>query len=134
MGCRYCYDNQMSRGNLPPLVVCRAIVFLSLFSKGLFMWDCAADVATNASVTLQARIDAAAPGDTISVPPGFFLESLLFNKDIILIGAGATNTIIDGGTNGPTLLVTSSATAILRNLTVQGGRLEEDLRVLAGMK
>jgi hypothetical protein len=58
--------------------------------------DC--DAADVASITIQAAVDAANPGDTIKVCPGTYNESqVLIQKAITVVGSGADSTIIDGG-------------------------------------
>ena len=53
--------------------------------------------------TIQAAIDAAQDGDTISVGPGTFTGGITIDKDIALVGAAAAATIIRGG--GPVLTI-----------------------------
>lgn len=45
--------------------------------------------------SIMAAIDAASPGDTVVVPPGFYNEQLVIEKSITLIGEGMP--VIDGG-------------------------------------
>ena len=49
---------------------------------------------------IQEAIDAALPGETISVDAGEFPEQLLIQKDLILIGAGITQTIVKAPATG----------------------------------
>jgi parallel beta-helix repeat protein len=46
--------------------------------------------------SIQQAINAANPGDTITVLPGLYYENIVINKTISLIGASSSNTIIDG--------------------------------------
>ena len=53
--------------------------------------------------TIQAAVDAAQDGDTISVGPGTFTGGITIDKDIALVGVAAAATIIRGG--GPVLTI-----------------------------
>lgn len=44
--------------------------------------------------TIQAAIDAAAPGDRIAVRPGVYREEIVIRKDVELVGAGVGATVI----------------------------------------
>ena len=46
--------------------------------------------------TIQAAIDAANPGDVVHVPAGTYRERIILKQGIMLVGAGADSTIIDG--------------------------------------
>jgi parallel beta-helix repeat protein len=46
---------------------------------------------------IQEAIDAARPGDTISVGPGIYQENLTIAKSLRIIGSGREGTVIDGG-------------------------------------
>lgn len=53
--------------------------------------------------TLQAAVDAASGGDTITLAPGTFAGGVTIDKSVQLVGAGAGKTIISGG--GPVLTI-----------------------------
>ncbi len=57
--------------------------------------------------SIQDAIDISNPGDTVRVYAGAYYENLVIDKPIILIGNGTSNTIIDGGGKGDTLLITA---------------------------
>lgn len=78
---------------------------------------------------VRALVNAAAPGDTVMLSPGVFYDTIFIDKDLIIQGAGMTNTTIDGG--GPTLnsnvfVIASNVTVTLRSLTISGGFSERE--------
>ena len=48
--------------------------------------------------SIQAAVDAAAPGDTVNVGAGTFVEQVVINKDLVVHGAGAGATAIKAPT------------------------------------
>jgi parallel beta-helix repeat protein len=75
--------------------------------------------------TIQAAIDAAAPGDTVSVSPGVYHELIDNHAKAITIEStgGASVTTIDGGLAGTVvrLIANPGETPVLRGFTIQNG-------------
>jgi hypothetical protein len=69
--------------------------------------------------SLQERIDAAAPGDEVVVPAGFYSGAIVVRDGIALIGDGADSTVLDGG--GQPCVVTMGKDASIGGFTVQNG-------------
>jgi parallel beta-helix repeat protein len=63
-------------------------------------------------VTIQAAINAANSGDTISVKEGTYYEQVVINKSITLTGENRDRTIIDGTSNGTAMNITANHTNV----------------------
>ena len=74
--------------------------------------------------TIQAAIDAAAPGAVIHVCAATFLENITITKDLTLLGAGRDATTVDGGARGSVVTVPPGVTAAISHLTLTNGRVE----------
>ena len=72
--------------------------------------------------TIQAAVNDAAPGDTISVAAGTYNEQITINKSVSIIGAGSDQTIITGGNPAVLLSATGTVTQpiLLKDLQVLG--------------
>jgi hypothetical protein len=75
--------------------------------------------------TLQAAVDAAKDGDTITVAPGTYPGGVTVDVSVAIVGAGAAATTIKGG--GPVLTLgkefaTVEPTISIRGVTITGGR------------
>jgi hypothetical protein len=73
-------------------------------------------------MTIQQAIDAAAPGDTINVAAGTYSETLTIkNKALILQGAGAGVTVINGISGCDVLAIDGGRGVVVSGLTIKGG-------------
>jgi hypothetical protein len=76
---------------------------------------------------IQSLVNAAAPGSTVDIPAGVYLDTVIINKNLTLRGTDARRTAI-GGNNGcqRALVVTGGATVTLSSLTVTRGGISND--------
>lgn len=73
------------------------------------------------TTSLQATIDAARDGDTVTIAPGVCSENLVITKNLALVGAGMEQTVLRGSKLGfPVVFVQSDTpiTVTLRNLAL----------------
>lgn len=79
--------------------------------------------------TIQAAVDAASDGDIIQVAGGTYFELVSlpkyaepgFNQQLTIQGAGAANTIVDGGDGGTVFTVHPGGQVTLSDLTIRNG-------------
>lgn len=74
-----------------------------------------------AAVTLQAAVDASAPGDQIIIMSGVTTGTATISHSLTIRGEGATRSILDGTGAGTVLAVTAGATVTFEDLQVRGG-------------
>lgn len=73
--------------------------------------------------TIGGAIGKAAPGDTIAIAAGTYQENLILTAGFTLVGAGAKETVIDGGGRGGVLsLLSATASVTISGVTIRGGR------------
>src|SRR5688500_15072324 len=62
---------------------------------------------------------------TINIAAGTYTENISISRSVILQGAGAASTILDGGRNGRVLNIPATAAQVqLRDMTIQHGNLQ----------
>jgi parallel beta-helix repeat protein len=72
--------------------------------------------------TIQAAVDAAAPGDTVYVRAGTYYENVKVNKTLSLVGENPQNTTIDGGGNWSADVVNVEADYVdVKGFTIRNG-------------
>ena len=70
--------------------------------------------------SIQAAIDGADYGDTVRVGPGTYDENLRLRSGVLLLGAGAGKTILDGGGRGRNLIDASfTRDSVVRGFTLR---------------
>ncbi len=70
---------------------------------------------------IQDAVNAAFPGDTISVAAGTYTETVSISTSLTLAGAGASSTVIDGNQSGTVVTVNAGATVAITGVAIQGG-------------
>jgi parallel beta-helix repeat protein len=105
-----------------------ALIFIIIFKihyyqkvKGFDYNDPVIYVDINGSsgfTNIQEAIDKATSGDVIFVKNGIYIENIVIDKEISLIGENNINTIIDGRSAGNTVKVNSN-NVVIKNLTIQ---------------
>ena len=72
--------------------------------------------------TIQEGVDFSGPGDTVSVSAGNYVENVLMNKDIFLVGEGAKVTIIDGsGAEDAAIRCVSTTSGQIKGFHIHNG-------------
>jgi len=73
--------------------------------------------------TIQQAVNAAIQGDTIFVRAGTYVENVLVNKNLSIIGENRTTTIVDGNNAGTVFYVNRSSVTI-KGFTVTNSKLD----------
>jgi hypothetical protein len=84
--------------------------------------NCRSDVCVSGCPfsSLQAAIDAAAPGDTISICPGGY-EPIVIDKDLTLVGLGPFHPVLNANAAVVVVKISGSPTVEMRNLILSSG-------------
>lgn len=72
---------------------------------------------------IRSAIEAASPGDTISIAPGTYNESLVIDKSLTLSGEGAFKPIITGDVQNYIVKIEDTSGVTLNNLEINGSSL-----------
>ncbi len=93
--------------------------------------DCSVITATPCYTSIQAAIQAAAPGDVISVTQGVYYETLLLTKSLVLQGGWnisftvrdgyAYTTTLDAQRTGPPLRIYGATSPVIEGFVIRGG-------------
>lgn len=77
--------------------------------------------------TIQACINSATPGDTVKIPAGTYVESVILDKAVSVIGAGQQNTILSAPPTSRAMLITGTigSSVVISGFSVTGGYLYE---------
>lgn len=118
--------------------VCKVVLLLAVLAPAVAFSAPAVHTVSNfgdsgGAGQLRTLMNAAAPGDTIIIPPGTIVLTgaanddanasgdLDFTKDLTIVGAGAELTIIDGAGRDRIFHVPSGRTASISGLTMRNG-------------
>jgi predicted outer membrane repeat protein len=74
-----------------------------------------------AFATIQKGVSSVDPGGVVNVAMGTYTESITITKSLTLRGAGASNTIVDGGDAGRVFAIDGSLTVDIYSVTIQHG-------------
>lgn len=82
------------------------------------------DNASPAVNRIQGAVDASESGDAINVAPGTYFENVQIDKSLNVVGAGASDTIVDGQQAGSVFVIGKNDPNVdvsLSRLSIQGG-------------
>jgi hypothetical protein len=71
--------------------------------------------------TVQAAVDAAGAGATITICKGSYDGNVVVTKNLTLVGAGADDTKLEGEDGGSVVTIADGVTATIRGVTISGG-------------
>ena len=82
-------------------------------------------------LSLKVALRQAVSGTEIGVLPGVYRESVVVDKDVVILGLGEPGEVVIEGTTGPALLIQTPG-ACLRGLTIQTTAAAPALRITSG--
>jgi hypothetical protein len=90
---------------------------LTVDKTGIDSGNCQA----SACLTIGYAIGQATASDTINIGPGVYNENLTISKNVVLAGAGAGATFLDGGNSGTVITIPVSTTTSITGVTILNG-------------
>jgi nitrous oxidase accessory protein len=112
---RFFRDSWQNTGTAKAAVT--AAVFIAVVAFQALPAEDAAAQAPAAGGSIQAAIDAAEPGDTVTIPAGVYEENVVIDKRITLQGEGWP--VIDGGRRGDVVVIAADGVT-LRGFVIRG--------------
>jgi len=97
----------------------RADVFVNQAAPGC---GTATGTAAKPFCTIAEAVNSAAPGDTIRIAPGSYLESLVLNQDVTLIGTGGDGATTLNAFGGSGVTIDTGVSVTIDGLTIRDGR------------
>jgi nitrous oxidase accessory protein NosD len=102
-------------------------LFLAVLGAGTSWVDTALAVDCNVSPGGSIQTKVSDPTCTaVIVAAGTYTENVVITRSIVLQGAGAASTIINGGGNGPVIRVRGGAAPTIQGFTITGGDATND--------
>jgi len=114
------FNNKKTLKNIIIIIIIISIITFSADAKKNNKTKYQTKKFNNNNLSIQEKINAAEPGDTIFVKNGTYYENIVINKPINLIGENKKNTIIDGKNLSDTITIESENVKIM-NFTIKNG-------------
>jgi len=76
---------------------------------------------TTACLTISEAVARAAAGDLVNVARGVYLEHLVLNVNLTLVGEFRKGTVIDGGGSGVVIDISPATTVVMSHFEITGG-------------
>jgi len=97
------------------------LFFLAILTFSLAAGTVSFNASANSSI--QEKIDAAKPGETVFVEEGIFFERLVINKSLKLIGEGHDKTVIDGEQKGTVIVISNVENVVIKGFKIRNSAL-----------
>jgi parallel beta-helix repeat protein len=98
--------------------VADGIVFIGSYDNNVYAFGNVIRYPEDGYPTLQAAVNAAAPGATISIALGTYHESIIINKPLTLIGRMGSEPIFEGGGSGIAITLLPGASVTIAGIVI----------------